>query len=61
MKEETQRDDRHFMPWLIPAIDDEPLKDCVLVATMHGNEMQSISLHVAFSPSSAGGEGRLDS
>lgn len=43
----TLRDDRHLMPWVIPAADQAPAKTCVLVAVMEGNVMQSISLHVA--------------
>lgn len=46
----TIRADRHMMPWLIPAVNDGPVKDCVLVASMQGNEMVSISLHVADAP-----------
>lgn len=46
----TIRSDRHMMPWVIPAVDHGPVKDCVLVARMDGNEMLSISLHVASAP-----------
>ena len=42
----TVRSDRHLMPWVIAAKDDAPVKDCVLVATMDGSEILSISLHV---------------
>ena len=45
----TLRDDQHFMPWQITA--SEGLKQpCILVATMRGNEIQTISLHVAGPP-----------
>ena len=45
-KTHTMRNDLHFMPWQIPA--SEGLKQpCILVATMRGNEIQTISLHVA--------------
>lgn len=43
--ETTLRDDRHLMPWFIPAVPHGPVKDSLLVATMDGNEMRSISLH----------------
>lgn len=46
----TQRDDPHFMPWHIPAGDDGLLRDAILVAKMDGEEMLTISLHVATSP-----------
>ena len=48
----TVRSDRHVMPWLIPAVKHGPSKDCVLVASMEGNEMLTISLHVADAPAS---------
>ena len=45
----TLRNDLHFMPWQIAASDG--LKQpCILVATMRGNEIQTISLHVAGPP-----------
>ena len=45
-KAQTLRNDLHFMPWQIAA--SEGLKQpCILVATMRGNEIQTISLHVA--------------
>ena len=46
----TIRSDRHVMPWVIAAVNEQPMKDCVLVASMDGNEMLSISLHVASDP-----------
>lgn len=42
----TERNDAHIMPWRIGAGDDGILIDSMLVATMVGNEMLSISLHV---------------
>ena len=48
-KTHTLRNDLHFMPWQITA--SEGLKQpCILVATMRGNEIQTISLHVAGPP-----------
>ena len=42
----TVRHNVHVMPWQI-----EPSEDlnraCILLAVMNGNEMQSVSLHVA--------------
>ena len=49
MRETTLRSDRHLMPWLVKSVPHGPTKDCVLVATMDGNEMLSVSLHVAVS------------
>ncbi len=46
----TQRDDEHVMPWHIAAGDDGLLRDAILVATMDGEEMVKISLHVATTP-----------
>ena len=46
----TQRDDQHVMPWHIAAGDDGLLRDAILVATMDGEEMLTISLHVATMP-----------
>ncbi len=43
----TEREDQHVMPWHIRAADAETNKDCILVATMIGNVMQTVSLHVA--------------
>ena len=43
----TERDDEHIMPWHFRAGDEEIGKDCILVATMLGGEMQAISLHVS--------------
>lgn len=48
-KTHTMRNDLHFMPWQIAA--SEGLKQpCILVATMRGNEIQTISLHVSGPP-----------
>ena len=48
-KTHTLRNDLHFMPWQIAA--SEGIKQpCILVATMRGNEIQTISLHVAGPP-----------
>lgn len=46
----TQRDDQHCMPWHIAAGDDGLLRDAILVAKMDGEEMLTISLHVATAP-----------
>ncbi len=54
----TQRDDQHVMPWHIAAGNDGLLRDAILVATMDGEEMLTISLHVATTP--AGMEVRRD-
>ena len=43
----TERDDEHIMPWHFRAGDEEIGKDCILVATMLGGEMQAVSLHVS--------------
>ena len=45
-KETTVRPDQHLMPWIIAGVHTPTTRDCVLVATMIGNEMQNISLHV---------------
>ena len=50
----TSRDDLHSMPWHFRAEDAESSKDCILVATMIGNEMQAISLHVVSIPDATG-------
>ena len=45
----TERRDINLMPWQIkPA--NELQQPCILVATMKGNEMLSISLHAASDP-----------
>ena len=46
----TQRDDQHVMPWHIAAGQDGLLRDAILVATMDGEQMLTISLHVATVP-----------
>lgn len=43
------RNDLHFMPWQIAA-SDSLKQPCILVATMRGNEIQTISLHVSGPP-----------
>ena len=50
MQAHTHRDGINLMPWHIPAGDDGLLRDSILVATMDGNEMLTISLHVAAGP-----------
>ena len=45
----TERNGINLMPWQIEAAD-ELEQACILVATMNGNEMVSVSLHVASSP-----------
>ena len=40
----------HVMPWHFKAEDAERGRDCVLIATMLGDEMQTISLHVGHLP-----------
>ena len=41
----TSRDDINVMPWYIKAGPDGLKKDAILVATMDGNNMLTISLH----------------
>ena len=48
--EYTKRNDKHMMPWHIKAKDAGIGKDCILVATMLGDEMVAVSLHVASLP-----------
>ncbi len=40
----------HIMPWHFKAEDAENGRDCVLIATMIGDEMQTISLHTGHLP-----------
>ena len=40
----------YVMPWHFKAEDAEYGRDCVLIATMRGNEMQTISLHTGHLP-----------
>lgn len=47
---QTERADYHLMPWHLQPSDDGLEKPCILVARMNGNEMLTISLHVADSP-----------
>lgn len=37
-------------PWYVAAGDDGLHKDCIMVAVMNGNDLQSISLHLAAQP-----------
>ena len=46
----TERDQLYVMPWLFKAEDPEYGRDCTLIATMIGNEMQAVSLHAGHSP-----------
>jgi hypothetical protein len=47
----TERADLNLMPWHIRAAEyDNLTADCILVAVMDGNEIQTISLHVAEKP-----------
>ncbi len=51
MRETGIREDSvDVMPWYITAGSDGLQKDAILVAVMDGNEMVSISLHVAHQP-----------
>lgn len=43
----TERRDRHAMPWPIAPGDDGLAVPCILVAGMLGDEMLTVSLHVA--------------
>jgi hypothetical protein len=45
----TLREDINLLPWQIEA-GDMLQQPCILIATMNGNEMLSISLHVAQQP-----------
>ncbi len=49
MQAQPQGNEIYVMPWHITAAPDEDglTKDCILVATMNGNEIQTISLHLA--------------
>jgi hypothetical protein len=49
MQAQPQRNEIYVMPWHITAApdDDGLTKDCILVATMNGTEIQTISLHLA--------------
>lgn len=46
----SQHDGFNLMPWHIKAGEDGLLRDSILVATMNGNEILTISLHVASVP-----------
>ena len=51
MRETSLREESvDVMPWYITAGPDGLQKDAILVAVMEGNEMVSISLHVAHQP-----------
>ena len=43
----SERSDHHLMPWHLEPSDDGLSKPCILVARMDGNEILTISLHVA--------------
>jgi hypothetical protein len=45
-----ERDELYVMPWHFRAEDAESGNDCILVATMLGDEMQTVSLHVVNLP-----------
>ena len=47
----THREDLHCMPWHIAAAEAGLRRDAIMVATMKGEEMIAISLHVATQPS----------
>ena len=49
-----REDSVDVMPWYITAGADGLQKDAILVAVMDGNEMVSISLHVAHQPCAHG-------
>ncbi len=40
----------YVIPWHFKAEDPEHGRDCMLIATMIGDEMQAISLHVGYLP-----------
>jgi hypothetical protein len=46
----TEQEELQVMPWHFRAEDAEFGNDCILVATMIGDEMQTISLHVVNLP-----------
>jgi hypothetical protein len=50
MESQARKDDINVMPWHIQASPEEDglTRDCVLVAVMNGNEMQTVSLHLAW-------------
>jgi hypothetical protein len=52
MNQSTHSDEAqmHVMPWHFRAEDAEHGRDCILIATMLGNEMQAISLHAGHLP-----------
>jgi hypothetical protein len=46
----AERAEAYVMPWHFKAEDAEYGRDCVLIATMLGDEMQTISLHAGHLP-----------
>jgi len=46
----VERTETHVMPWHFKAEDAENGRDCVLIATMLGDEMLTISLHAGHLP-----------
>lgn len=46
----AEQAEAYVMPWHFKAEDAEYGRDCVLIATMIGNEMQTISLHAGHLP-----------
>ena len=47
---QTEADQFHLMPWHFSPENTAVGKDCMLIATMLGNEIQTISLHVGTLP-----------
>lgn len=45
-----KQQEMQVMPWFIPAGDDGLKLDCIMVAVMDGDEIRSISLHLAGAP-----------
>ena len=46
----VERTETYVMPWHFKAEDADHGRDCVLIATMIGDEMQAISLHAGHLP-----------
>lgn len=46
----AERAETYVIPWHFKAEDPESGRDCVLIATMIGDEMQTISLHAGHLP-----------
>jgi hypothetical protein len=47
---QIEQDELYVMPWHFRPEDAENGRDCILIATMHGDEMQAISLHAVQLP-----------